>query len=266
MSKRRGFTLIELLVVIAIIALLLSILMPALRRVKEQGKMVKCLANLKQWNLIAAIYTEENNGKFWDTDPGTNSWWWVRYIDDRYKSWKTNKLWFCPSATKPVIDENGNTLATFNIFNAWGIFKGDKLGPDGVSGSYGINGFCLIPRGASPSEIGKRWNATNQRGAVNVPWFVEALRFDLWPSSTEAPVVNEFAAWQSTNDMGRCCINRHQGFVNAAFMDWSARAVGLKELWTLKWSKTFDTSGPYTLAGGVKPSDWPEWIQRYKDY
>ena len=117
MSKRRGFTLIELLVVIAIIALLLSILMPALRKVKEQGRMVKCLANLKQWNLIAAMYTEENNGKFWDTDPGTNSWWWVRYIDDRYKNWKTNKLWFCPSATKPVIDENGNTLATFNILD-----------------------------------------------------------------------------------------------------------------------------------------------------
>ena len=265
MSKRRGFTLIELLVVIAIIALLLSILMPALRRVKEQGKMVKCLANLKQWNLIATIYTQENDGKFWDTDPGTNSWWWVRYIDDRYKSWKTNKLWLCPSATKPVIDENGNTLPTFNIFNAWGIFKGDKLGPDGVAGSYGINGYCLIPRGASPSEISKRWNAINQRGAANVPWFIEALRFDLWPSSTSPPAQNPFQAW-TDNDMARCCINRHQGFVNAAFLDWSARAVGLKELWTLKWNKTFDTSGPYTLAGGVKPSDWPDWIQRFKDY
>ena len=136
MYKRRGFTLIELLVVIAIIALLLSILMPALRRVREQGKMIRCLGNLKQWNLIAAIYTEENDGKFWDTDPGTNSWWWVRYIEDRYKSWKTNKLWLCPSATKPIIDENGNTVPTFNIFNAWGIFTGDRLGPDGVSGQY----------------------------------------------------------------------------------------------------------------------------------
>ena len=46
MDKRRGFTLIELLVVIAIIAVLMAILMPALRRVKEQGKMISCLVDV----------------------------------------------------------------------------------------------------------------------------------------------------------------------------------------------------------------------------
>ena len=50
------------------------------------------------------------------------------------------------------------------------------------------------------------------------------------------------------------------------FMDWSVRKVGLKELWTLKWSRDFDTAGPWTLAGGVKPEDWPAWMQRFKDY
>jgi prepilin-type processing-associated H-X9-DG protein len=66
--------------------------------------------------------------------------------------------------------------------------------------------------------------------------------------------------------MGRCAINRHQGFVNAAFMDWSARKVGIKELWTLKWHKQFDTSGPYTKAGGMLADEWPEWMRRFKDY
>ena len=63
MYKRRGFTLIELLVVIAIIAILMAILMPALNRVREQGKRAVCLSNLKQLALAWIMYADENNGK-----------------------------------------------------------------------------------------------------------------------------------------------------------------------------------------------------------
>ncbi|MCJ7675516.1 MAG: hypothetical protein MUO33_10245, partial [Sedimentisphaerales bacterium] len=62
------------------------------------------------------------------------------------------------------------------------------------------------------------------------------------------------------------CINRHDGFINGLFLDWSVRKVGLKELWTLKWHREFDTAGPWTKAGGVKPEDWPQWMRRFKDY
>ncbi|MBN2181987.1 MAG: hypothetical protein JW715_08730, partial [Sedimentisphaerales bacterium] len=62
------------------------------------------------------------------------------------------------------------------------------------------------------------------------------------------------------------CINRHNGFVNGLFLDWSVRKIGLKELWTLKWSDDFDTAGPFTTTGGVQPEDWPEWMQGFKDY
>jgi prepilin-type N-terminal cleavage/methylation domain-containing protein/prepilin-type processing-associated H-X9-DG protein len=62
MQKSKGFTLIELLVVIAIIALLLSIIMPALKRVKEAGKQTVCLAHLHSLGISWLLYADENDG------------------------------------------------------------------------------------------------------------------------------------------------------------------------------------------------------------
>lgn len=44
------------------------------------------------------------------------------------------------------------------------------------------------------------------------------------------------------------------------------RKVPLKQLWSLQWHQTYDTAGPWTVAGGVKPESWPEWMRRFKDY
>ena len=63
-KRKTGFTLIELLVVISIIALLLSILVPALRRAREQAKSVVCLSNLRQQGLTMALYIEDNDGYY----------------------------------------------------------------------------------------------------------------------------------------------------------------------------------------------------------
>jgi len=64
--RKKGFTLIELLVVIAIIALLLAILMPALKKAKEQGQRAVCKSNLKNYSLAIFMYTGDNDDKFCD--------------------------------------------------------------------------------------------------------------------------------------------------------------------------------------------------------
>ncbi|MHC4520372.1 MAG: hypothetical protein ACYTAS_17435 [Planctomycetota bacterium] len=66
--------------------------------------------------------------------------------------------------------------------------------------------------------------------------------------------------------MKRFCLDRHGGFTNVLLMDGGTRRVGLKEMWTLKWNRDFDVNGPWTRAGGVVASDWPEWMRHLKDY
>ena len=63
MRTRKAFTLIELLVVIAIIAILMAVLMPALKRAREGGKRAACLSNLKQLTLAWNMYADENDDR-----------------------------------------------------------------------------------------------------------------------------------------------------------------------------------------------------------
>ena len=72
LGSRKSFTLIELLVVIAVIALLSSMLLPALSKAREMGRRVKCMSNLKQCGLAMMLYAQDYDDyimacKWWDT-------------------------------------------------------------------------------------------------------------------------------------------------------------------------------------------------------
>jgi prepilin-type N-terminal cleavage/methylation domain-containing protein/prepilin-type processing-associated H-X9-DG protein len=121
--ERRGFTLVELLVVIGIIALLISMLLPALNKAREQAKRAACLSNLRTIGQIMLIYAGENK----DQIPlGTikeryQEAYWLR-LSGRFPSWgvlyranlmKAPEAFYCPSAQGDLFHQYDG------IQNAW---------------------------------------------------------------------------------------------------------------------------------------------------
>jgi prepilin-type N-terminal cleavage/methylation domain-containing protein/prepilin-type processing-associated H-X9-DG protein len=254
--KRQGFTLIELLVVIAIIALLMAILMPVLGRAKKQAKDVICRANLKHWNLVWSMYTNENNGYFhrgWIGDATKESDTWPNVVLP-YVGNDVNNLDFycCPEATKVTppggrIDGGPRT--------AWGFGGGIWGHRQGDHGSYGINGWVCNPPGNSTQH----WRTPNVKGAGYVPLFLDSAWYNALPRHTDNPPFAEdgfFGVIGAT--MGMFCVNRHNGAVNGLFLDWSVRKIGLKELWRLKWHREYPTNCDLPV--------WPDWMKNFKDY
>jgi len=305
MRRDKGFTLIELLVVIAVIALLMAILMPALQRVKKMAKAIVCRSNLRQWGGIFRMYMTSNEGHLPKQqgylvgfpEP------WMYTI--REETTGSKDIRCCPMATK-IADPYGTVdLRSISgraasaldrdilgrAYLAWGKFRLPKvtssdpleyLTDDYYYGSYGLNNWVAMPPGHQGTIVGVTvayppldpmktfWGTAYTKGQADIPLFLDSIWWCAWPKDVDRPPGYEGREASfpcgCRNSIRRFCINRHDGYVNAVFLDGSVRKVGLKELWTLSWHREFDTAGPWTKAGGVQPDDWPDWMRKFKDY
>ena len=253
--RRNAFTLIELLVVIAIIAVLTAVLLPSLASARQYAKAVACRANLKQWGLILAAYTNDNDDRFFRGI--IDGWWndWIEILEPLYD--RKEEMTCCPLAVRTA--KQGGTGA----FAAWEDREGDY-------GSYGLSAWvCNADPGAVFGDA-LYWRRPDVPGAENIPVFLDSRGITGWPDHSSVPPENNGEQAQDVSlaeQMKPFCIDRHGGgTTNVLFMDWSVRKVGLKELWTLKWHRQFNTAGPHTKTGGVEPQDWPQWMRRFKDY
>jgi prepilin-type N-terminal cleavage/methylation domain-containing protein len=180
--RRRPFTLIELLVVVAIIAILASLLLPALANAREKTKVTACLANLKQIGLAASLYTDDMdnwlppNNADWYTMPRQ----WPTWFQKDYAM--VGKVRQCPSAK--------------NVNSAWRTSYGDYF----YYGGGFVNGY-----GGNAGGVGGGWSCWR---AYRIDEFALPGRWGLVADMNMPPFMGFYGSnwnvcsWKANHDNG----------------------------------------------------------------
>ena len=262
----KGFTLIELLVVIAIIALLLSILMPALSKVKEQAKFIICKSNLRTYGLVGVMYSTDNNGSL--PDP-----WRSLYKDYSLpgESWPERGCrWHNPEYDLTVYSEyagafwpylEGKDISLCPAFKSMAYSIG--VGHDGHVPSvpevvpqfgYSMNGFlgAFCPEEAAERKYYVEKISKVARPATvflfaeenmlidgQEPWSMVVLNDNALISQRDNAIINfnlkppfddSFATFHKAKD-----VNLNDAVSNAVFVDGHVEQVDVRDTHELSW-------------------------------
>lgn len=166
---RRAFTLIELLVVIAIIAILASMLLPALAKSKSRAMRIKCTSNARQFGVAALMYAHDNRDRFPNLAGG--AWPWdlpVKAANALVMNGATRKICYCPGFAKQDCNELWRFTTTPPSTN--------DLAPENATG-YRVIGYAMA------FENSARVRETNITESLNPkPWKINGVEYDVGSS------------------------------------------------------------------------------------
>ena len=263
----KGFTLIELLVVISIIALLLSILLPALSKVKDQAKFILCQSNLRSYGIVGVMYATDNGGSLpypWASIynaldlPGEGGarqcrWHNPKYDLTRYPEY-AGPLWpylevkdinLCPTFKSMAYTIGaghfGHSSSVPEIVPQFGYSMNGFLGVDGGSSDGRNFRVEKISKVAHPATV-FFFAEENMLIDKDEPWSIAVLNdnalISQWsnpkivinPPPRPAPFLDSFATFHKAKSA-----NLNDGVSNAVFTDGHVEQVDVRDTHKLSW-------------------------------